>query len=399
VTTLRPLVSLAAMGALACAPALPAPAGPSAWGDVAQAEPPARGPAAPVRVLDVQRVEETSASGFLRIRVFNDGASPTLFGLDVRAEPGMWFAPVRQETHLYWLPPGGERTLSAAYRFARLSPESRLRVRGGVPEEHAEGHVHVPEPVVVVDYDAAGPDAEAELLERFDRVRGRSLEVYALKGAFGAGELAAIATDRDRAVIEVSRLLGVEPPPGLRLVFYPDASSKTADTRHVGNGLASGSTAVEVYNDSIRLDPYHELAHLVAIQLGWPPAWLSEGLAVHAAEWLGADALLHQGSPGKSVDLASCEFARAGELVPLGELFELGDIGPEGTRPNVSYAAAASFTAFLARRFGTDRLREAYRTLSAAETPEANRAHFRRIFGLTVEAAETEWLEDIRDDC
>jgi hypothetical protein len=357
-------------------------------------------PSAPsLQVLEIERLEKSPMQGTFRLRVSNDAPTPALLGVDVRTEPGMWLVPISQKTHLYWLPPSGERSLAIDYTFTRLSPEARLRVRVGAPEEHTDGWVHVPEPVAVRTYDLGGsPDAGA-FIDRFDVERTAHLEVYALRGMFDHGELTALARRREHAVAELARLLQVTPPPRMRLVLYPDAAAKTADTHHIGNGYVTGTTIIEIFNDSIQLDPYHEIAHLVAGQLGWPPAWLNEGLAVFASEHLGADALGQLGSAGKSADHASCEFARAGELLPFSQLVRLDDIGPEGTRPRLSYAQAASFIGFLVRRHGMARLGEAYATLSAAGTHEVNEAAFLRVFGVSLEQAGDDWLAGIEKMC
>lgn len=353
----------------------------------------------PLHLLDIERIERSPTQGTLRFRVFNAAPVPALLGVDVRAEPGMWLAPVSQETHLYWLPPNGDRTLSTDYAFARLSPEARLRVRLGTPEEHTDGWVHVPEPVAVRTYDVGSSPEAAAFMDRFDVERTTQLEVYALRGMLDHRALTTLVRQREHAVAELARLLQVAPPPLLRLVLYPDAASKTADTHHVGNGYANGITIIEILNDSIRLDPYHEIAHLVAGQLGWPPAWLSEGFAVFASEQLGSDALGQLGSAGKTSDRASCEFAQTGELMLFEELVRLADIGPDASRPRVSYAQAASFTGFLARRHGMERLREAYTTLSAAVAHEANEAAFQRVFGVEMERAGADWLADVERVC
>jgi hypothetical protein len=208
-----------------------------------------------------------------------------------------------------------------------------------------------------------------------------------------------IATSRAHAVAELSQMLDVRPPPGLTLVFYPDAGSKTADTHHVGTGMAKGVTLAEIFNDSVRLDPYHEIAHAVAAQLGWAPAWLSEGFAIHATERLGEDALAQLGPPGRTADQAACGFQRAGELLPTAELLRLDDIGPTESRPHVTYPQAASFLGFLVDSFGLPALRQAYASLSPAHTEEENDAAFVRAFGVTVDAADRLWRARLAAAC
>jgi hypothetical protein len=352
-----------------------------------------------LELLEIDRIERSPGVGDVVVRVANAGPEAALLGIDVRADPGMWLAPARQETSVFHLPPEGERTVSLRYAFAHLSPEATLQVRVGTPQEHAGGWVHIPEPFAVRRFDLGNSEAAGAFLERFDTRATPQLTIYALRGMFSSEELDRLAADRGRAVTALGRLLDVPPPPGIRLVFYPDAASKTADTNHVGAGYARGVTLVEVFNDSVRLDPFHEIAHVVSGQLGWAPAWLNEGFAVYASEHLGADALAQIGSPGKPVDQVACESHRAGELLPMAELMRLPDIGPEETRPRVTYAQAASFTGYLAERFGLPALRAAFANLSPAGSAEENAAAFSRAFGVTsVEAGEA-WIARLESLC
>lgn len=356
------------------------------------------GPAG-LELLEIQRIESSPTEGRLLLRVANTAPHPNLLGVDLRAEPGMWLGPVRQETQLFYLPAYGERTVSLPYAFGLVSPEAVLRVRVGAPEEHAEGWVQVPEPVAVKRFDLGTAAPAAEFLDRFDRRTTPHLTIYAVRGMFAPEELDSLTAVRDHAVSELSRILAVRPPPGIRIVFYPDAASKTADTHHVGAGMTKGSTIVEVYSDSVQVDPYHELAHLMAGQLGWAPAWLNEGFAVFAAEYLGADALALQGSPGKTVDQASCEFHQRAELLPMADLMRLPDIGPEGTRPHVTYAQAGSFTRFLVQEFGFEALRQAYRTLSPVASEDENEIAFARAFGVSSQEASKLWIGNLTSIC
>jgi hypothetical protein len=368
-------------------PGLPAPA------------PEARVGAGDIELLDFRRLERSAGEGTVVVRVAGRAPGPVLLGIDIRAEPGMWFAPVRQQTALKYLPPEGEHTFTVDYSFAHLSPEAVLHVRIGVAEEHGDGWVYVPEPVVVRRYDLGGSDAARAVLDRFDRRGAPHLTIYAIRGMFSAEQLDSVAASRAHAVRALSRLLDVQPPPGLTLVFYPDGTSKTADTHHEGAGMAKGSYLVEISNDSVRLDPFHEIAHAVSGQLGWAPAWLNEGFAVHAAEYLGGDALAQIVSPGTTVDQATCELRRAGNLLPIAELMLLPDIGTEESRPHVSYPQAASFTAFLIHRFGWQALRNAYATLSPMASDGDNETAFVLAFGVSTGEAAGLWMAHLEQLC
>jgi len=113
----------------------------------------------------------------------------------------------------------------------------------------------------------------------------------------------------------------------IRLVLYPDSATKTSQTGHVGSGFASARTIIEIFNDSVQLDPYHEVAHIVGGERGSPPAVLDEGFAVYVSQSLGADALKYLGAPGATVSQVVCGYLRSGTLIPLGRLFRFTDRG------------------------------------------------------------------------
>jgi hypothetical protein len=390
--TKRLLGSLGSLVVVACAtssaPTLPV----SSVGERA-------GEPGPLELLAIRQIESSPTEGTVVLRLANSASGPVVAGIDVRAEPGMWLAPVRQETALLYVPPEGERTVSVGYSFTHLSPAAILHVRVGVAEEHGGGWVHIPEPVAVRRFDLGGSEAARAFLQRFDRRATPHITVYATRGMFSAEQLDSITASRAHAVVELSRLLGVPPPPGLMLVFYPDGVSKTAETDHVGAGMTKGNILAEVFNDSVRLDPYHEIAHAVAGQLGWAPAWLNEGFAVYASEHLGADALAQIGSAGKTVYRVTCEHHQTRALLPMSDLMLLPDIGPAETLPHVAYPQAASFTGFLAQRFGLHALRRAYASLAAMGSPEENEAAFVTAFGVSSQEAARLWLAQLDQIC
>jgi hypothetical protein len=140
------------------------------------------------------------------------------------------------------------------------------------------------------------------------------------------------------------------------------------DTGHRGMGKASGTTIVDMHR--IRTGrPLSRVVHIVAGQLGNPPAILGEGLAVYISELLGADALdqvLHphvRNASGGRIDEAVKYLRKSGELWPIGTLFSFVEIGFEDSKPNVSYAQVASFVKCLWEKRGKAAFLEAYAIL------------------------------------
>jgi hypothetical protein len=280
-----------------------------------------------------------------------------------------------------------------------MTPEATLRVSFGAPHEDGGG-IDLVERFFDTTLAAGGGNPAADDPRRaFDTVTTEHFEVFAWRGSAAARRMTAIAAERERALRRIAEMLAVSFTGRIRLVFYPDSASKTGQTGHIGNGYAGGRTIVEIFNDSVQLDPYHEVAHIVSGERGSPPAFLDEGFAVYVAQLLGADALRYLGAPGRTVAEATCGFLRAGRLVPLGRLIRFTEIGSDSTVPDISYPEAASVTAFLIERYGVERFRDGYarlRNTSDEAGLRRNEELLKEIFGDGVEEIERAWKTWLR---
>lgn len=207
------------------------------------------------------------------------------------------------------------------------------------------------------------PDPSA-LLSRADFVsRGNGLlRAHAWRGSVAAAGIDSILASRKQALVSLCDLLGTTPPPLVQLFFYPDEATKFAQTGHRGLGWGAGTTVIEVLNDSVQVDPYHELAHIALYQMGSPPAMWDEGFAVYVSARLGADAMRNFGYPGQEIDDALRGHLAGREAYAWSELAGLEEIGDA---PDVvlAYLQSASFVAFVAGQFGDESLRDVLRTV------------------------------------
>ncbi|MFI5311496.1 MAG: peptidase MA family metallohydrolase [Gemmatimonadales bacterium] len=306
--------------------------------------------------------------------ITNTGDAPRSLGLSLRTVPGLWVAANWQRAYRFEVAAHSERRIEAVYVFRRMTPEAKLRVSIGTPISSGDV-VDVVErfydtTLVVGEGNPAAPDPRPD----FDTLSAGHFDVFAWRGSAGARQMLAIATSRERAVQRVAEILGVVFAGRIRLVLYPDSATKTTQTGHIGDGFASGSTIVEIFNDSVQLDPYHEVAHIVGGQRGNPPAMLDEGFAVYVSELLGADALRYLGAPGKTVAQVTCGYLRAGQLFPLRRLFRFTDLGSDSTAGSISYPESASITAYLIDRYGRERFGDLYGAMRNT-TNAADQAH------------------------
>jgi hypothetical protein len=336
----------------------------------------------------------------VQARVKNVSGSRVLAVLDLRAVPGMWMIPNVETRSALALAPGEEGTLAGEVEFPRFSLEATLRVQVGPGKPLPNGlfllhHIDF-EHTYQVGRD--NPDAY-DPAKYFTVAHQGPFEIYAWKGSLAERRVDSIAAQRVAAMNAIATLLGVQPPARVRLVFYPDEKTKTEQTGHHGVGWAFGTTLVEVYNDTVQLDPYHELTHIIASAAGSPPAVFNEGFAIYATERLGGDALRFLGYRGKPVDEVVCGLAGTTDYISLQELLSLNDIGSRPARSGREYAEAGSFVRFLVTAQGVERFRQAYGALRDDAPTGENITRLREIYGETVPQLEADWRGGVQQAC
>lgn len=331
--------------------------------------------------------------------VKNKSKSPLVVGLDLATQPGLWIRGRFQKQFYFDVRPNEKKQIEAIYEFKKVTPEAALIVRIGVAVTKENGAYEIKDFILdkkynvgqgnrAVDYDASN----------FKKHETEKFDIYTYKGSLAEQQLSQIIAKRETAFREISNILAVSYDRKIRLVFYPDEETKIKDIGHTGYGYAFSNNIVEVYNEKIKLDPFHELTHIIAGRLGYPPALFNEGFAVYTSEKLGADALKHLGWPGKTVDQASAHLAKEGKLIELVKLFEFVEIGSEESNWQVSYPQAASIVKYLIEVHGAERFRSAYQRLQISKEHERitkNVEVFTEIYGISLREIEREWLRKI----
>ncbi len=320
-------------------------------------------------------------------------------GLDLRTEPGIWPSGWQRQ-FLFMVPPGHEQEIEAEYDFSHLSPEGSLRVSFFFPQVRADGVTQLGDFFFQKKYFVGKGNRAVDysLSRRFQEHDTPHFRIYFFPSSLAAREVNTIDQERESAFRKISELLGIAYPGPIRLFFFPDGETKRRETGHTGDGWAFDASVVEVYNEQTKLDPYHELTHILAERLGSPPALLNEGFAVYVSELMGADALKSLGSPGLKADEAVVAHRNEGKFIPLERLFGFTDIGPEESQPTISYPEAASFVKFLIAGYGLEKFREAYKSLKNSDDAEIihkNEQEFRGVYGRLPPELEPEWLASL----
>jgi hypothetical protein len=308
--------------------------------------------------------------------------------LDLRAVPGFYFRNV-QEKFIYLLQPKEKRVIRVQYHYDHLAADGFLRVRLYYPSVSGAGITTLGNPFFEKRFPVGAENPDLDPLPFIIR-ESRHYRIYYYPGSLAEHDLDKIIASRDRGFEEIAAILGVSYDRKIPLIFFPDEESKVKETGHHGAGLSTGSLIVEVYNQQVKLDPFHETAHMLAAKLGDPAALFNEGFAVYVSETLGADALDGLGSPGKTCDSAVREHRTKGEYIPLPKLLSYDDIGPDESRPAISYPEACSVVRFLIAHYGMERFRTAYSKVAAGDTTD-----FESIYGASINEIEQAWLKSI----
>lgn len=239
---------------------------------------------------------------------------------------------------------------------------------------------------------------EERLLPKLETERTEHFEIYYAPGSAAGREIRRIAAERDKGFEAIAGFLDLRAEPRIRIVFFEDPKTKAWETGHHGAGWAYDRTIVEVFNEAERLDPFHEVCHILADGVGDPPALFNEGLAVYMSERLGAPALKSLGGGALTIDERVRQIKSRNEGIPIGRLLEFTEIGSDESRPAIAYAEAASFVKFLVEKFGREKFLEAYRLLKNSADPavrEANVKILRDIYGGSVPEHEQAWEKKI----
>jgi tetratricopeptide (TPR) repeat protein len=238
-----------------------------------------------------------------------------------------------------------------------------------------------------------GLDWEGRIYPSFKVRESPSFIIYYFPGSEAEKDLERIIPQREKILERLCKEFHVRPPGKSILFFYPDAETARKLTGHRADGWTYGKTIVEVYGAGRKIDPSHELVHLVAGRIGMPPVLLAEGLATsHEKNFDNA------GKYQADVEEWCRGFLREGALIPLSELMDYTSFGEDLTRPRIAYPEAACFTRYLIETYGWEKFRTAYAKLvnsPSTEDQEGNLTRFEEVFGMSLRQAEAAWKEHL----
>ncbi len=239
---------------------------------------------------------------------------------------------------------------------------------------------------------------QERLLPKMEKRSTEHFDIYYFKNSTAEKEINKIAEQREKGYAEVCQFTGKQSNGRIRLIFFETGDTKRKETGHQGNGWAFGNNIVEVYNDQVQLDPYHETVHVIMRDFGNPPAMFNEGFAVYLSEKLGAHALEHLSGGLATIYERARELKAKGKWIGLEELITYTEIGSLESRPPVSYAEASAFVKFLIDKYGKDKFLQAYKTLKNSDKKSVqwlNIKALQRIYGKSLKQLEKQWYNTL----
>jgi tetratricopeptide (TPR) repeat protein len=340
----------------------------------------------------------------LRLHLKNDSDRASSLAIRIRSYfPDSGSGILWEATYPALLSPGDSGALTLDY-FVRPD-HGRLRIEVGAQD--GEGRA-LPEVTKEVEFEAPyrgdyvlqpyqtareGVAWEGRILPPFKVRVSEHFIVYYFPSSDAESDLDKIVLRRERILQRLCREMGVEWSGRAVLFLYPDAEVARKLTGHRGDGWTYGRTVVEVYGARRRIDPNHEMVHLVASRIGAPPVLFSEGLATSREQNFD-----NAGRYAADVEAWCRGYLREGELVPLEELMTVPSLGEDVTRPRIAYPESACFVRYLLEQYGWEKFRTAYAQLAGGEDPALpaeNLERFQKIFGVNFRVAEAQWKENL----
>ena len=313
------------------------------------------------------------------------------FGMGMQQPVALKPREERLVEHQYWIPPQlGELsyTIKFVHPTSNVPPQDQAafltktyKVVYTTPNSKCNDLTPLPQ-----FYRWAKEYSDGTKIQPFNVVSTERFVFYFLPETLTEKDIQTIAGEREKTLKDICAFLGVSLDQRINFFLFPDAASKRWCMSHQGDGLAFDTTIAEIYNEQTRVDPAHELTHIIASQIGHPPALMNEGLAVYMQrdhKW-----------NDQHVDITASKLFLEDKLVPLEELIKRTEIGSRPDDGEIAYPQSASFVKFIIDRYGREPFFKLYAGLRSGAKDNASR--FKDILGVELQIAERQWQEALK---
>ncbi|MHC4757582.1 MAG: peptidase MA family metallohydrolase [Planctomycetota bacterium] len=293
--------------------------------------------------------------------------------------------------HWYWLPPS-HGIIDAIVRFTDVIGEGGDTTQSPFLTKEYEINFAIPNDrcnnLTItekrLEFQKFYPDVKH--LEPFEYFTTEHFVFYCSPNTLAYKDVKKLMSQHESALRKVCDFVEISPIQVITIFFYPDQTTKKMCTLHTGNGLARGNMIAEVYNEETKLDPHHELTHVIMGQIGDPPALFNEGLAVYMQTghiW-----------NDQHVDKTAIDLLESGKLISLSKLITRTEIGSQNDDGEIAYPASASFVKFLIDNYGKERFINAYKELKNNDHSvdiKKNISRMKGLFGHSLDGLEKQW--------
>ena len=248
--------------------------------------------------------------------------------------------------------------------------------------------------LIIIPFSGNGQEREWLLNKDsvFTSISFEHFNLYSFEGHLSKKTKLDILNKREPAYQKICDFFEIKSDLTVNIFFFKDEQLKYNLTGHKGLGWGFDNNIVEVYNDSIRLDPYHELAHVLGYTLNKPPALIDEGTAVYLSQLYGDKAFSKLiGYPTKNINEILLLLNKKEGLITISTLLSYDEIG-NSNQSVLQYCTSASFVEFLIKEYGKQKFLELYKSLSNTNS-DKNKMMFEKICGVKFNQIENEWTK------
>jgi len=223
--------------------------------------------------------------------------------------------------------------------------------------------------------------------------------IHYYPGSVAEKEADIIGRDREKAFQNILAFFRISSLPfKVDLFLFNDARTKEKVTGHRGAGWAFDTTMVEIYSETTKVNPNHELVHVIADHIyGETASAFSEGLAVYLCNHF--NTMRSQDGINGDYRKKVSRYQEQNKLFPLARLFSF-NIGTSDSKPFISYPQAASFVAYAIDKLGMEGFLKLYASLDSGNKEgivRSNIAKIEKAFGRALDDIETDWRGTIME--
>ena len=246
-----------------------------------------------------------------------------------------------------------------------------------------------PKNVEKFDFPVYKAPFEFKIQKQFPVAKTSHFDIYYYPNSTAEKEIDIIKTQRETAYRKIAEYLEFTEDLHITLYLFEDGDTKADITGHTGAGWAFGRNMVEVYNERCKLNPYHELVHVIVDHMyGNGVSALNEGFAVYLSNLLNDMSAIDEISDAYAERVK--EFHKNGELFMLKDLLSL-NIGTSESKPLISYRQAASFVEYTIEKISKNGFFNLYASLGN-DSLEVIVSKIENAYKQKIEDIEKNWL-------